>query len=448
MSGDATGDAVRFAGRAMPRWYDDAKLGIFIHWGPYAVPCYAPVDRDMGELLAAGNWAEVFKWSPYTEWYLNSWALEGSPTAAHHAVTYGERTYDSFVEEFRSRSAGVDSGTWASLFHQAGARYVVPVTKHHDGFLMWQSDIPNPHKAGWMTERDHIGELAGAVRSAGMRFGLYYSGGLDWTFQPPPIRDLASLLGNIPSDEAYSAYATAHVRELITRFKPSVLWNDIGWPANLDPADIIGEYYDAVPDGVVNDRFNLIKVMQGRLHADFNTPEYRSTASDVRKWEVCRGIGRSFGYNRMESDATLPTVDELIWMLADIVARGGNLLLNVGPSADGQIPMAHVVRLTALGWWLRVNGEAIYETRGGGVGATADGRSVAFTSRDGVRYAIVQGAPDHTVRFACEHPGEGAEVRMLGNSRVLPHRWQGGELQIEVPDHLPAAPATAFTIGA
>lgn len=440
-------ESIRFAGRELPAWYDDAKFGIFIHWGPYAVPCYAPVDRDMGDLMAAGNWAEVFKWSPYTEWYLNSWALEGSPTAAHHAATYGDRTYESFVEEFRSRSAGVDTGTWASLFHQAGARYVVPVTKHHDGFLMWQSDTPNPHRSGWMAERDHVGELAAAVRAAGMRFGLYYSGGLDWTFQPPPIRDLMSLFTNIPSDEAYASYATAHVRELISRFSPSVLWNDIGWPSNLDPTDIIGDYYDAVPDGVVNDRFNMIKVMQGQLHADFTTPEYSTTPTGMRKWEVCRGIGRSFGYNRMESDATFPSTEQLIWMLVDIVARGGNLLLNVGPSADGQIPMAQAARLTALGWWLRVNGEAIYGTRGGGVGTTADGRRAAFTTAGATHYAIVEGAPDHHVQFECTRPGDGAEVRMLGNSRTLPHSWSDGSLRIEIPDHLPAAPATAFAIG-
>jgi hypothetical protein len=104
------------------------------------------------------------------------------------------------------------------------------------------------------------------------------------------------------------------------------------------------------------------------------------------------------------------------------------------------------VRLTALGWWLRVNGDAIYGTRGGGVGTTADGREVRFTARDGVRYAVVQGAPADEVRFACDAPGDGAEVRMLGNSRVLPHTWADGELRIEIPDHLPAAPATAFSI--
>ena len=103
---------VPFAGRPLPRWYDDAKFGIFIHWGPYAVPCYAPVHRDMGELVQAGDWAEVFKWSPYTEWYLNSWAIEGSPTAEHHAATYGDRTYRDFVDEFLDRSSGVSVATW------------------------------------------------------------------------------------------------------------------------------------------------------------------------------------------------------------------------------------------------------------------------------------------------------------------------------------------------
>lgn len=378
--------------RPLPSWYDDAKFGIFIHWGPYAVPCYAPVDRDMGDLFAAGNWEEVFRWSPYTEWYLNSWALEGSPTAAHHAATYGDRQYSSFVEEFRQRSAGVDVASWAPLFAQAGARYVVPVTKHHDGFLMWHSSVANPHRAHWMAERDHIAELAAAVRDLGIRFGLYYSGGLDWTFQPPPIRDLMGLFSNVPSSAEYAAYATAHVDELIARFCPSVLWNDIGWPGASDPAEVIGRFYDAVPDGVVNDRFNVIAVAQGTLHADFNTPEYSTTHTGTRKWEVCRGIGRSFGYNRMESEATFPSVD------------------------------------------------------GGGAGVDADGREVRFTERDGSRYVIVKGAPANELRIELSDPAAGSEVRMLGNSRALPYTWRAGELRVELPDHLPAAPATVLQV--
>ncbi len=459
MSDGGEGSEMRFAGRQLPAWYDDAKFGIFIHWGPYAVPCFAPVDRDMGDLIAAGDWAEIFRWSPYTEWYLNSWSLEGSPTAAHHTATYGSGTYADFVDEFRERSRGVDVGHWADLFAAAGAKYVVPVTKHHDGFLMWRSTTPNPGtspivRGPWMAERDHVGELAAATRAAGMRFGLYYSGGIDWTFVPPPIDGFTSMLQNIPNSPEYCEYLLAHVDELVERFEPSVLWNDIAWPFSLDPADTIGRYYDRVPDGVVNDRFNVIAVRSGQLHADFETPEYSTKASE-RKWEVCRGIGRSFGYNRMETEATMPTVDELIWMLVDIVARGGNLLLNVGPSADGQIPLAQAARLTALGWWLRVNGDAIYGTRPWTLqtGTAGTGQQVRYTAApDGTAvHAIVQGSVERELCLAgagreLGAAASGAEVRMLGNDRVLPHAVRGDDLVITLPDHQPAAPATAFSI--
>jgi alpha-L-fucosidase len=437
--------SIPFADRPVPQWYDDAKFGIFIHWGPYAVPCYAPVHSDMGDLMRAGDWVEIFKQSPYTEWYLNSWSIEGSPTEAHHQATYGDRTYESFVDEFHDRSTSVDVRQWVDLFEQAGARYVVPVTKHHDGFLMWHSDTPNPHRSRWMAETDHIAALADAVRARGMRFGLYYSGGLDWTFQPPPIRDLQTLLTNVPTTPEYGDYILAHVHELIERFAPSSLWNDIGWPAHLDPNDTIGHYYDAVPDGVVNDRFNMIATAMGQLHADFSTPEYTTTAG-AGKWEVCRGIGRSFGYNRMENESTFPTIDDNIWMLADIVSRGGNLLINVGPTADGQIPMAQVARLTTTGWWLRTNGDAIYGTRPGGIVTAADGRPVAITHKDGATYLMAKGGPSDELRVPVEQPPQGAEVRMLGNSRSLPYTWSDGELRIALPDHLPAGPATVFAI--
>ncbi|MEO6158465.1 MAG: alpha-L-fucosidase, partial [Ilumatobacteraceae bacterium] len=409
--------------------------------------------QDMGELFAAGDWAAVFRWSPYTEWYLNSMSLEGSPTAEHHAATYGDRPYSSFVEEFRDRSLGAEVAGWAGLFAAAGALYVVPVTKHHDGFLMWQSAISNPHRQGWMASRDHIAELEAAVRQHGMRFGLYYSGGLDWTFNPPPIDGLAAMFANIPTSPEYCEYATAQMRELIDRFHPGVLWNDIGWPKPLDPNEMFEYFYDRVPDGVVNDRFDMLRAGQGLVHSDIRTPEYSTTAPSSGKWEVCRGIGRSFGYNRMERGDTLPSADELVWLLADIVGRGGNLLLNVGPTADGQIPLAQAMRLTAVGWWLRVNGAAIYGTRPwtppivATTGATDDGREVRFTTDGTTVYAIIRGAPHSEVRLPGVRPGEGAEVRMLGNSRVLAHSVRGDQLVVDLPDHLPDAPATVLAIG-
>jgi alpha-L-fucosidase len=432
---------VPFADRPLPAWFDEAKFGIFIHWGPYAVPCYAPVHHDMGQLFAAGNWEEVFRNSPYTEWYLNSMALEGSPTAQHHAAHYPSGTYADFVTEFAERCRAADVGAWASLFSAAGARYVVPITKHHDGYLMWDGDNDGRF--------DYVTTLAAECRANGIRVGTYYSGGIDWRFNPPPIRSLVELMTAVPTSDEYAALVTRHIDDLIDRFHPDVLWNDIGWPPSLDPNDTFDHYYAAVPDGAVNDRFDMAKVRKGLLHCDFTTPEYSTTPRGTRKWEVCRGIGRSFGYNRMETDETLLSPDNLIWMLCDIVGRGGNLLLNVGPTADGQIPLAQATRLQAMGWWLRVNGEAIYDTRPVGSTRTADGRQVRLTARrspEPMTYAMVAGAPANDVTFENVTVPNGATVTMLGSPRVLSHTMRNGELRVKLPDHLPDSPATVFAI--
>lgn len=436
-----------FAGRELPGWYDDAKFGIFIHWGPYAVPCFAPVGRDMGEMMHNGEWEAAFRDSPYTEWYQNSWAIEGSAVAAHHDANWPGVSYADFVAQFRERSSGVDERAWADLFAAAGARYVVPVTKHHDGFLMWDSATPNPHHREWGLDHDHVGSLAREVRARGMEFGVYYSGGLDWTFVPPPITDFMSMVSRIPMTPDYTEYAIAHLTELVDRHSPKVLWNDIAWPLNLDPNDVFARYYDAVPDGVVNDRWNLLAVRAGTLHADFATPEYSVTADATRKWEVCRGIGRSFGYNRAEDPSTLPGVDELVWMLVDIVARGGNLLLNVGPDADGQIPLAQAGRLLGIGWWLRRNGGAIFGTRPDRepVGVTECGRELRRTcSPDGTVHVIVRGAPSGTVRIPGA-VGSTARVTLGPGGRDLRFRAEHDATAVELPDHLPPSPATVIS---
>jgi len=195
----------------------------------------------------------------------------------------------------------------------------------------------------------------------------------------------------------------------------------------------------------------MIAVAQGRLHADFSTPEYSTHASDARKWEVCRGIGRSFGYNRNEPDSSLLDPTALVRMLVDVVAHGGNLLLNVGPTADGLIPAGQAARLTALGWWLRQNGDAIYRTRPWerAAGSTGEGLDVRFTrSSDGSTvFAVVLGTPSGgTMRIGGLRAVEGTEVRLLGNERVLPHTTTGDYLAVELPDHLADAPAVAFAI--
>jgi alpha-L-fucosidase len=215
-----------------------------------------------------------------------------------------------------------------------------------------------------------------------MRFGLYYSGGLDWTAKPEPIANVADMFAAVPTDAAYRAYANAQVRELIARYRPSVLWNDIAWPHAEDLDPLFADYYAAVPDGVVNDRwFAMAPFFEGlrepaaraalnaRIRArlesggamgtgpargDFRTVEYG--LGDIpadRKWEACRGVGLAFGYNSAERPEDFLDGPALVTLYRDVSARGGNLLINVGPRADGSIPEEQAAPLRALGAALR-----------------------------------------------------------------------------------------------
>ena len=343
--------------RPLPQWFGDAGFGIFVHWTAASVPAFAPVGPSPFELAATAGWEKAMAESPYVEWYQNSLAIEGSPVQRHHHERYGDLPYDVFVEQFLAGLETWDPAPWAALFADAGARYVVLVTKHHEGVLLWPSATTNPFRgAAWQSSRDVVGELADAVRSHGMRFGTYYSGGLDWTFGGLPITDVMSLIAAISQTPAYLAYADAHWHELIDRYEPDVLWNDIGYPAAADLSALFAYYYRRVPDGVVNNRFDFIRQTSGQVHCDFVTPEYSTDADPSgRKWETCRGIGTSFGYNRLETEDDYLSVDELTAMLADVTRRGGNLLLNVGPMADGTIPPAQAERLHGIGAWLRAH---------------------------------------------------------------------------------------------
>ena len=435
--------------RALPAWFDDAKLGIFVHWTAAAVPAYAPIMESPFDLAAGGGgWEEAMRCSPYVEWYQNSISIEGSPAALHHAEHYGDLPYDAFVEQFLDGHPGWQPAPWADLFQAAGARYVVLVTKHHDGVLLWPSATRNPHKERWASERDLVGDLAAAVRDRGLRFGTYYSGGLDWTFGGLPMTDFQSMFTAIPQTEEYLAYADAHWAELIERYRPDVLWADIGSPAGLDLDALFDRYYAAVPDGVVNNRFDWMAQTAGALHCDFVTPEYSTKGDPNRKWESTRGIGTSFGFNREESDATYLSPDELVRMFVDVVAHGGNLLLNVGPTGDGTIPWAQAQRLLALGWWLRTNGDAVYGTRPWHRtdGTTGEGHDVRYTTRDGDLYAIVLGTPASAQLRLDVSPPPDAAVHLLG--RDSPLRWSadGDGCRVDLPGRPAPAPAIALRL--
>ncbi|KQW72058.1 hypothetical protein ASE17_04090 [Phenylobacterium sp. Root77] len=408
-----------FAGRALPAWYDDAKLGVFIHWGLFSIPAFAPKVGKISDIFKT-DYRRAVALSPYTEWYENAIKSPDTPSAAFHRETYGGAPYRSFREPFLAGLAHWDPDAWAEAIAGSGARYVVLVTKHHDGFCLWPSDVANPHVHGWRTERDVVGELAAAVRRAGLRFGVYYSGGIDWSFNPEPLRTLMDFVGSVPGGP-YLAYAAAQTRELVERYQPSVLWNDISWPTSQDDLDaLFDDYYAAVPDGVVNDRWKtptftsrllrhklprlvLDRMIEARAakagagadgvvpppvpHSDFRTPEYvRFADIQDRKWEATRGMSHSFGFNRNDTEADYESAEHLLLELIDSVSKGGNLLLNIGPRGDdAQIPTPQLDRLKAIGAWLRENGEAVYATRPWRIAEaqTADGAPVRFTTSGG-----------------------------------------------------------------
>lgn len=465
----------------LPQWYDDAKFGIFVHWGAYSVPAWAPTGESaMQAMRGSHEPGQSAGDVPDGAFYFNNLEIPGSQTRAYHDTTYGATfNYDQFVPRFNQEVQGWDPNAMAELFAGVGARYVVLTAKHHEGFLMWRSAHPNPFKPQFMAERDIVQELATAVRAHKMRMGVYYSGGLDWTFNPGPIRDFADTALAMPQSEPYVDYITAQFHELIERFEPAVLWNDIGMPVKANVPELFANYYNRVPDGVVDERYGQfdLGVLRGLVrtppfkslfddltrrefhggsppttvrHSDFTTPEYAEFKTTLpTKWEATRAIGHSFGYNRNEKDADYLSVQALVSFLVDVVSKNGNLLLNVGPQADGTIPGIQRERLKGLGDWLALNGEAIFETRpwlrAEGV-CRADGADlpVRFTQKQGTVYATVLGVPEHPqIRLMDVGRGAIKELAVLG--AVAPLQWtaEGKDLVMTLPQELPRASIVA-----
>lgn len=468
--------------RALPQWYDEAKFGIFIHWGLFAVPAFASRLGSISDAFKK-DYDRAVAMTPYTEWYANAIKVPGTPSAEFHKQHYGDQPYEAFKEPFLERLKQWDADSWAESFRDAGAKYVVLVTKHHDGFCLWPSEVENRHQAGWYTERDIVGELARAVRAQGMRFGVYYSGGIDWTFNREPLRTFADFIGSMPGGD-YPAYATAQTRELIERYEPSVLWNDISWPTGLDELlELFADYYNAVPEGVVNDRWVHAKfstkllrsklfrrgvdfiakryiakhpeVVEGVIpqivpHSDFRTPEYtRFPTVQKKKWEATRGMSHSFGFNRHDRDEDYAAFETLLCDFIDGVSKGGNLLLNVGPMANGEIPQAQVIRLKKFGAWLRANGAAVYGTtpwiRADAM--TTENVPVRFTRAGSTVNIIIMGqAAGDTIRI--KGVALSGEATLLADGSPVVLRQKGEDLVLQFKQPLGAFFAPAISVAA
>ena len=324
--------------RGYPEWFNDAKLGIFIHWGLYSVP----------------SWT---KKEGYSEWSYKGWRDGGSTAVDFAKKVYGQ---DFKYEDFRGlfKAELFNPQEWADLFKDAGAKYVVLVSKHHDGYAMWPSKYaPNWNSVETGPKRDIVGELTKAVEKDGLKMGLYYSLP-EWS---NPLH-----YWEIDPNDSIAKYVDTHMipqfKELVTTYRPSLIFTDGEWWNSAEQwhaRELISWYYNLVgPEAIVNDRWG------GGADYGFKTPEYSAaiTMTD-RPWAEVRGIGRSFGLNRNEPLENYLTEDDLIHHFATLVANGGGLTLNVGPAGDGQIPLLQQERLLQLGQWLKINGEAIYGTR-------------------------------------------------------------------------------------
>ena len=421
----------------VPAWFDGAKLGIFVHWGIYSVPGFAP--REAHEFSAEEAGDEQKRVNPYAEWYYNTLRVPNSPTARFHRNAYGaDFNYYDFARTFNAATPNWKPEAWADLFKDTGARYVVLTTKHHDGFTLWPSTVKNPHLRPDQShsERDLVGELTRAVRHDGMKMGFYYSGLYDWSFGSGPFVAKDNNAQAVREQGAdYPAYADAQWRELMAKYKPDILWNDIGYSPTGQGLKVAAEFYNSTPDGVINNRWQPFG-----FH-DFITPEYAKLDSiSAKKWEECRGLGKSFGINRIEGSEETITAKALVALLVDIVSKNGNLLLDVGPEPDGTIPDIQVDRLHQLGSWLKQNGEAIFDTKPWhrASGKTGEGIDVRFTTKGGFLYAILLDKPSTSsiTLLDVPAPAQGKAV-LLGVAGPLHVAPQGGNLTVELPPDLP-----------
>jgi alpha-L-fucosidase len=424
-----------------PQWFHDDKFGIFIHWGAYSVPAWGP----------RGS---------YAEWYWRYMSSPGHATHNHHRDTYGvDAAYDDFVDQWQAQS--FDPDEWIELFEEAGARYFVLTSKHHDGVALWDSSVTGRDSVDMGPGRDLVGELFDAARSRGtLRAGLYYSF-YEWyhpayTGQPvrnPYTGEVIPYRGAPEVADFVSDHMLPQMYELIDNYDPDILWCDGQWEraaSYWQTMPVIAHYYNQAKnrqnpkDVVVANRCKIRDSLPGEGtlltdQLDFLTPEY-SVLPDIEtvKWESSRGIAHSYGYNANEPESDYLTSDELIDSFVDIVSKNGNLLLNVGPKADGTIPPLQAQRLRDIGAWLTVNGEAIYGTTYFNHAEDAvSSVPVRYTVKDGALYAIALEWPGDQLTLSAGLPvTRGTRVELLGaeGGYLEWHRDDADNVVVDMPD--------------
>jgi alpha-L-fucosidase len=459
----------------IPQWYQDAKFGIFIHWGAYSVPAYGS------------------EWYP-RQMYINR-PRRGDNFFDYHARTYGPQKtfgYKDFIPKFRAEE--FDAARWAKLFKRTGAKYVIPVAEHHDGFPMYACSYTRWNAAAMGPKRDVIGELAKAVRAEGMKFGVSSHRAFNWMYYvrhesydnaDPQYADLYGRPMPFlfredawdykkrfpPQDEQFKDDWLARCCELVDKYQPDVFWFDFGITPKRETTPeanpfaghlkrFAAYYYNRSTQwsggvGVINYKWNAFPEKAAVLDKE------RSKMDKIHRpfWQTDTAVSASsWGYTRNQR---YKTADRLIDDLVDIVSKNGCLLLNVGPRPDGTIPEEDRAILMAIGRWLDVNGEAIYDTTvwstfgegpttvsTGHVSEAADkpftAEDVRFTAKGEVVYATILAWPKtgtvtiRSLATGSDHwPGEIKSVELLGSKGPLAFDRTDGGLRVELPKTKP-----------
>lgn len=402
--------------RPLPPWYDDAKFGIFLHWGVFSVPSTVGV------------------------WFWYDWKTGNPDAIAFMKNNFKpDFTYQDFAPMFTAELFNADK--WADLFRDAGAKYVVLTTKHHDGFTNWPS---NYSSFGWNSmdvgpNRDLVGELSAAVKNTGLKFGTYHS--MFEFYNPLYLEDKQN---NWTTNRFVKFKTMPELYELVNNYHPDIIWSDGQWDAPTeywDSLNFLAWLYNSSPvkdEVVVNDRWgpDTMCVHGGFLNCD---DKFNPGKLMPRKWENARTITNvAWGYLREYDLNNTLTMEDILYQLVTTVSCGGNLLLNVGPTKDGIIMPIFEERLRSIGQWLNLNGEAIYKTQpwlfqndtiNGNVWYTmskSDSSVYAIALKWPTQSILSLGAPDPHV--------ETTTVQLLGYKYML--SWkdrQGGGLDIIIP---------------
>ncbi|MBN1845409.1 MAG: alpha-L-fucosidase [Sedimentisphaerales bacterium] len=447
----ATGQAYRpdwdsLGRHPVPQWFQDAKFGIYAHWGVYSVPAFD------------------------NEWYPRNMYIEGSKVQKHHLETYGDLSkfgYKDFVPRFQAEK--FDAEEWADIYARSGAKFAGPVAEHHDGFSLWASKVNRWNAAAMGPKRDVTGELVRALRQRGLKIITsfhhayniqgYYTAKDDWDTNDPAYGDL---YGKFEDPKVAHDRWLAKIVEVIDRYQPDQIWYDFGLAKIPDEykRTMAAYYYnkqaewgkqviitrkgDHLPAGV-----GVLDIERGKMEgpADFLWQTDDSVATNT--WCFTAGIH-------------LKTAEELIHELVDIVSKNGVLLLNVCPRADGIIPDDQKDLLLAIGNWLGVNGQAIYASRpwkihgegpnlydrGRGLGGNAQGqirfagRDIRYTCKGDILYAICLGRPEKSfpLRFVqIDTAAADAGVELLGHDGKVDYHIDDNILTIRLASIDPAA---------